>query len=123
MGIQKNAEFESKFCLQNKTCVLFSELAMNRPLALLGNKNMEIHVHKFEFSEKYFPLVPEVLLLAVFGNTTSVLSLGIKSLSFCLQKQLLPTEPFSCYFLLMALEEATLSPVRWRIFGKGRKEP
>lgn len=123
MGIRKHAEFELKFSLQNKTWVLFSEPAMNSLRAILGNMNMEVHVHKSEFSEKYFPLVPEVLLLGVFGNITSILSLGIKSISFCVQKQLLPTEPFSCYFLLMALEEAILSPVKWRIFGKGREEP
>lgn len=121
MGIEKTAELESEFCLQNETCALFSELAMNSPLALLGNVNMEVHDHKSEFSDKHFPLAPEVLLLAVFGNITSFL--GKKSLSFWLQKQLLPTEPFSCDFLLIALEEATLSPVKRRIFGKGRKEP
>lgn len=37
---------------------------------------MEVQVHKSKFSKKYFPLVPEVLLLAVFGKIITLLSLG-----------------------------------------------
>lgn len=75
MGIQEDAELESKFCLQTRTCVLFSEVAVN----------MKVHDHTSEFSDKHFPPAPEVLLLTVFGNIRSVLSLGIKSVSLCVQ--------------------------------------
>lgn len=102
-GYKKNAEFESKFFLKNESCALFSEVAMNSSLALLGNRNMEVHDHKSEFSEKYSPLVPEVLLLAVFGNITSFLSLAVKTL-------ILSPETAAAHtaFLLLLLVNSTI---------------
>lgn len=37
---------------------------------------IDVQVHKSKFSKKYFPVVPEVLLLRVFGKITTLLSLG-----------------------------------------------
>lgn len=50
-GYKKIQSLSQRFCLQNKTCALFSELAMNSPVALLGNMNTEVHDHESEFSD------------------------------------------------------------------------
>lgn len=66
-GCTKNAEFEFLFS---------EELAMH---SSHGNEPsqvcIDVQVHKSRFSKKYFPVVPEVLLLTVFGKIMTLLSL------------------------------------------------
>lgn len=60
---------------------------------------MEIQVHKFKFSKKYFPLVPRVLLLLVFGKIITFL-VGMVIDSFCLHDEVATCWAFLLLFLV-----------------------
>lgn len=120
-GNTKTAEFESEFYLQNETCMLFSEeLVMNSPPRLK-------FAWKFKFInpsiQTYFPLIPEVLLLAVFGKIITLLSLEHNDSLILSPEAVAACWAFLLLLLVNALEEAALSPVKRRIFWQEQKRP
>lgn len=110
--------------------VLFTKLNLHFVFQRAGNEQysplpqvcVDVQVHKSKFSKKYFPLVPEVFLLAFSGKIITLLSLRHND-SLILSPEAVATRWAFLLLLVNGSRRGYSASNQKRIFWQGQKRP